>query len=150
MPLIGQQMSKKFIVQDLGSSVLIAFRKHRQHFLALANWDDFAELRDLMWCVLPPTRPGRKEIDLRITYICAHCGGFAEVSFLAIEIFDNGITLTCDKCGKDTVLHLAAAPKGNPGMPKGYSFRLEACPDCGRLIKENWIIRHRKSGCRLG
>ena len=45
---------------------------------------------------------------------------------------------------------LSAAPKGNPGMPKGYSFRLEACPDCGRLIKENWIIRHRKSGCRLG
>ena len=37
-----------------------------------------------------------------------------------------------------------------PEEAERVSFKLEACPDCGRPIKENWIIRHRKSGCRLG
>ena len=49
-------------------------------------------------------------VDLRYTYICAHCGSFAEVSFWSIEAFDNGTTLTCDKCGEDTVL-LLLTPK---------------------------------------
>lgn len=45
--------------------------------------------------------------DLRITYICAHCGGFAEVPFLAVEVFDSGTVLTCNRCGKDTVFDLS-------------------------------------------
>lgn len=47
-----------------------------------------------------------KALDLRITYICAHCGQFAEVSFWEVEVFDSGTTLTCDKCGQDTVFDL--------------------------------------------
>lgn len=44
--------------------------------------------------------------DLRITYICAHCGGFAEVPFLEVEAFDSGTTLTCNRCGEDTIFGL--------------------------------------------
>ena len=44
--------------------------------------------------------------NLAITYICAHCGGFAEVPFLAVEVFDSGTTLVCDHCGKDTVVEM--------------------------------------------
>lgn len=46
--------------------------------------------------------------DFRITYICACCGGFSEISLLEIECFDNGTTLTCDKCGGQTVFGLFA------------------------------------------
>jgi len=59
--------------------------------------------------------PYRYVINLMITYICAHCGGFAEVPFLEIEVFDSGTTLTCNRCGKDTVFDLR---------------KEESCPDC--------------------
>ena len=45
-------------------------------------------------------------LDLRLTYICAHCGGLAEVSLWEIELLDSGTTLTCDKCGEKTVILL--------------------------------------------
>jgi len=37
-----------------------------------------------------------------------------------------------------------------PGMPKGYKFDSEVCPECGQPVAANWIIRHRKSGCKKG
>jgi DNA-directed RNA polymerase subunit RPC12/RpoP len=51
------------------------------------------------------------EFNLAITYICAQCGGFAEVPFLAVEVFDSGTRLTCNRCGKDTVFNLTASDK---------------------------------------
>ncbi len=29
-------------------------------------------------------------------------------------------------------------------MKKGYKFKIEACPECGRLMSEHWIVRHLK------
>ena len=45
-------------------------------------------------------------LDLRLTYICAHCKGLAEVSLWEIDLLDSGITLTCDKCEQQTVILL--------------------------------------------
>ena len=45
-------------------------------------------------------------LDLSFTFICAHCGGLAEVSLWEIELLDSGTTLTCDKCGEKTVILL--------------------------------------------
>ena len=47
-----------------------------------------------------------KLLQWYLTYICANCGGFAEVPLLAIEVLDSGTTLTCDKCGEATVVDL--------------------------------------------
>ena len=44
---------------------------------------------------------------LKITYVCAHCGGFAEGPFFSVEILDDGTTLACDKCGEHTVVVLS-------------------------------------------
>ena len=35
------------------------------------------------------------------------------------------------------------------GMSKGYRFPIETCPECGRQIPWNWMIRHLKSGCAV-
>lgn len=45
-------------------------------------------------------------INWHLTYICAHCGQLAEVPMLAIEVLDSGTILTCDKCGRETVVDL--------------------------------------------
>lgn len=42
-----------------------------------------------------------------MTYLCAHCGDLAEVPFLEAEVFDSGTTLTCNRCGQDTILNLS-------------------------------------------
>lgn len=35
-------------------------------------------------------------------------------------------------------------------MKKGYRFPRLTCPDCGKIVSENWYIKHRKSGCKKG
>jgi hypothetical protein len=40
--------------------------------------------------------------------------------------------------------------KRRSGTPVGFKFKRVTCPECGRAIKENWIIRHLKSGCKVG
>lgn len=44
--------------------------------------------------------------DLRITYLCAHCGQFATMPFWALEVLDSGTMFTCEYCSKDTVVDL--------------------------------------------
>jgi len=48
----------------------------------------------------------KKRLQWHLTYICAHCGGFAEVPLLAVEVLDSGTTLVCDKCDGLTVVDL--------------------------------------------
>ena len=40
--------------------------------------------------------------------------------------------------------------KGESGMPQGYSFEWDICPECGQPVKRNWLVRHLNSGCKLG
>lgn len=40
--------------------------------------------------------------------------------------------------------------RGMPGMKQGYKFNSVECPNCHRLVKENWLIPHLKSGCEVG
>ena len=35
-----------------------------------------------------------------------------------------------------------AQPKS--GMKAGYKFPVETCPECGKLVARNWMIRHLK------
>ena len=39
---------------------------------------------------------------------------------------------------------------GEPGMPTGYKFDSEVCPECGQPVAANWIVRHRKANCEVG
>lgn len=50
---------------------------------------------------------GQDVMRLKITYVCAHCGGFAEGPFFSVEILDGGTVLACDKCGEHTVVDLS-------------------------------------------
>lgn len=34
-------------------------------------------------------------------------------------------------------------------MPKGYRFAVVNCPKCQRPVKENWLVKHIKSGCSV-
>ena len=45
----------------------------------------------------------------RLTFICAHCGDFAEVPSLTVEVLDSGTTLTCDECGRATIVDLSTS-----------------------------------------
>lgn len=44
-----------------------------------------------------------RKAALNIAFICTACGG---ISHGELESLDSGATLTCDSCGKDTVIHL--------------------------------------------
>ena len=44
-------------------------------------------------------------MGIRIDYICAECGGFANGPEDALSI-DTGTTFVCDKCGEYTVVYL--------------------------------------------
>lgn len=35
------------------------------------------------------------------------------------------------------------------GMPNGYKFAIDTCPQCARQVPRNWMIRHLKSGCAV-
>lgn len=39
----------------------------------------------------------------KLAYVCAACGAFAKTE---ATMLDSGTTLTCDECGKDTVVDL--------------------------------------------
>lgn len=36
-----------------------------------------------------------------------------------------------------------------PSMPNGYKFAIINCPNCQRPVKENWLVKHIKSGCKI-
>jgi len=36
------------------------------------------------------------------------------------------------------------------GTPKGFMYKIERCTQCQQLVKANWYIKHRKSGCKVG
>ena len=71
-----------------------------------------------------------------ITYICAHCGGFATVPLSSVEFLDSGTVLTCDKCGQDTVIDLDTPGRRAERFGFGVSAQratdgLVTCPRCG-------------------
>ena len=35
------------------------------------------------------------------------------------------------------------------GMPTGYKFAIDTCPECGRQVPRNWMVRHLKSKCAV-
>lgn len=46
----------------------------------------------------------------------------------------------------------ADSPSGysvKSSMPKGYKFAMVNCPNCQRPVKENWLVKHIKSGCKI-
>jgi len=46
----------------------------------------------------------------------------------------------------------ADSPSGysvKSSMPKGYKFAIVNCPNCQRPVKENWLVKHIKSGCKI-
>ena len=46
-----------------------------------------------------------------------------------------------------TGARLAGREVRRSGMAPGHRFGVAACPDCGRDVAENWVVRHMKSGC---
>ncbi len=43
------------------------------------------------------------ETGQQIAYHCAHCGAIVHAG---VEVLDSGTTLTCDECGRDTIVDL--------------------------------------------
>jgi hypothetical protein len=67
------------------------------------------------------------------------------------HIEEWGQVTWCEDRVYDTDVEYAKVkPRGQSGMPNGYSFEWETCPECGQPVKRNWLIRHLKSGCKLG
>ena len=42
-----------------------------------------------------------------LPYICAACGEIVEVPLAAVEPLDSGTTMTCPRCGGDTIVDLS-------------------------------------------
>ena len=96
---------------------------------------------------------------------------FAKLMFQSAEVYKALIKRTDAEIGEllmhltddmeigspqATLIEVAAERLGyafddrdGPG-PQGFKFGSSVCHDCGATVKDNWIVRHMKSGCKIG
>lgn len=35
-------------------------------------------------------------------------------------------------------------------MSQSFTYEIVDCPECGAKVADNWLIKHLKSGCKIG
>jgi len=110
--------------------------------------------------------PGEKTVRVKIPADLSYTGNErqkdAKIDSCIADIVEAlqaaGIDMRASCCGhgkQGSILlqdgrKLIITQKQCSGMPAGYKFDSEVCPECGQPVAANWIVRHRKANCEVG